>query len=157
MYLIDSVEDYRLDMKAKKFNALAASFPEKNIVDIKYEAKRVFRDSITSMKVQFASLVSLPTRVFSQSKELPTPNLRELLDSLLFRQLQHRGENLFMAAEQKPSESTDGKTEKAPVVSEGGGSTGPPQQDNNRPKKKSRWHETLSKMDDSPQKLQDSL
>jgi phosphoglycolate phosphatase-like HAD superfamily hydrolase len=79
MYLLDSYQDFDADVKAGKFNALAASFPK---ADIAQQVREMFAEAFKALKEHFDKL------------ELPRPELAQML---LLEQLQARGQRILGA------------------------------------------------------------
>lgn len=77
MYVLDSYQDFDADVKAGKFNALAASFPTANIAE---QVQKIFSEAFAKLKEYFDTL------------ELPRPELAQML---LLEQLQARGQRIL--------------------------------------------------------------
>lgn len=85
MYLLDSFEDYRWDVRAKRFNSLFTSFPH-------FHESPSQRANVVK-KIFDSSFLELRTHVYSL--KLPHTESASVLRSLLVDQLHSRGRRIF--------------------------------------------------------------
>jgi len=85
MFLLDNFEDYKYDVRAKRFNALQAAFPQfhSDLDKRAMAVKEIFDQTHTELQLEISTL------------DLPQKDLSHVVKSLLRDQLYNRAKQIF--------------------------------------------------------------